>query len=266
MLTVDGIDILVEGSGRETLLMMHGWPDTHRLWDALVSDLSSRYVCVRFTLPGFDPAKPARPTSMEELQAFFLAVADKVSPNQPVTLVLHDWGCVFGYEFAARYPQRVARVVGVDIGDHNSRAFRKSLPPLAMLGVLYYQLGLALAWFARGALGNAIARHMARICRVPGEHAQVRWQQAYPYAMQWFGIHGGLARLAPVLPRCPTLYIYGEHKPFMWHSPEWLARMAAAPACRVLGLPAGHWVMLRRPVEFNTAVAEWLAETETVAG
>ncbi|WP_342120061.1 alpha/beta fold hydrolase [Pseudoduganella sp. OTU4001] len=261
MLNIDGVDVLVEGSGQETLLMIHGWPDTHHLWDGLVAELRERYLCVRFTLPGYDLAQPARAMSMDGLLDFFHAVAQRVSPERPVTLVLHDWGCVFGYEFAARYPGRVARIVGADIGDYNSGALRRALPLRAKLGIFYYQIGLALAWFVRGGAGNAIARHMARVCRCPGQQALVRWQQCYPYAMLWFGSNGGLRGLARVAPRCPMLYLYGEHKPFMFHSPEWLARIAAAPGCQVIGLPAGHWLMLRRPDEFNRAVADWLART-----
>ena len=38
--------------------MVHGWPDTYRLWDGQVEALKDRYRCVRFTLPGFDAAQP----------------------------------------------------------------------------------------------------------------------------------------------------------------------------------------------------------------
>ena len=31
---VDGIDVFVEGDGDESIVMIHGWPDTYRLWDA----------------------------------------------------------------------------------------------------------------------------------------------------------------------------------------------------------------------------------------
>ena len=58
MAQVDGIELHVDGEGAETIVMVHGWPDTYRLWDAQVAFLRSRYQCVRFTLPGFDIAKP----------------------------------------------------------------------------------------------------------------------------------------------------------------------------------------------------------------
>lgn len=261
MLTVDGVDVFVEGTGPETLLMIHGWPDTHQLWDSLVAYVRSRYACARFTLPGYDLTKPARPMSLEKMLTFFGSVVDRVSPNHPITLVLHDWGCIFGYEFAARFPKRVARVVGVDIGDHNSEAFLRALSARAKLGVLYYQFGLALAWFIRGSLGNAITRHMARFRGCPVDAASVGWQMNYPYAMRWLGVYGGLRNLVQVTPRCPTLFIYGEQKKNMWHSPEWLSKIAATPGCKAVSLPTSHWVMLDQPQEFDRSVDDWLSQT-----
>ena len=51
---IDGIDVRAEGQGPRTVVMVHGWPDTYRVWDAQVAALQGQYRCVRFTLPGFD--------------------------------------------------------------------------------------------------------------------------------------------------------------------------------------------------------------------
>jgi pimeloyl-ACP methyl ester carboxylesterase len=56
---IDGIDVFIEGDGPHTVLMVHGWPDTHRLWDTTVEALKARHRCVRFTLAGFAIAEPA---------------------------------------------------------------------------------------------------------------------------------------------------------------------------------------------------------------
>ena len=74
------------------------------------------------------------------------AVLDAVSPDEPVTLLLHDWGCFFGYEVAARHQQRVARVVATDIGDTNSGAYLTSLTGKEKLMIAGYQLWLAVGW------------------------------------------------------------------------------------------------------------------------
>jgi pimeloyl-ACP methyl ester carboxylesterase len=119
-IAVQGTEVFIEGQGEETIVCIHGWPDTHRLWDRTVQALQGRYRCVRFTLPGFEgpPRQGQKALTLAELTARLLAIVDAVSPGQPVTLLLHDWGCVFGYELAARHPERVARIVAVDIAMH----------------------------------------------------------------------------------------------------------------------------------------------------
>jgi len=266
-LDIDGVSVRVEGSGSHTILMLHGWPDTLQLWERTVAALQDKYRCVRLTLPGFDLTQPARATSLARMSALLGQVLDRVSPGQAVTLLLHDWGCAFGYEFAERYPQRVARIVAVDIGDYNSKALQRSLSSTATLQVWTYQVWLALAWMLghhlSQRLGGGMTRWMARALRCPAPAAQIGWQMNYPYAMRWFGMKGGLQQAAPVQARCPLLYLYGQRKPFMFHSPAWLAQVAARPGSAVQGFRAGHWVMLDQPAEFHACVRGWLLASST---
>ena len=69
VIDIDGIAVHIEGEGPDTLLFLHGWPDTCRLWDSMVAALRPHCRCVRFTLPGFDMAKPPRPTSLKQMSA-----------------------------------------------------------------------------------------------------------------------------------------------------------------------------------------------------
>ncbi|MEY4266036.1 MAG: hypothetical protein RIS90_571 [Pseudomonadota bacterium] len=266
-LEIDGMTVRVEGSGSHTVLMLHGWPDTLKLWDGTVAALQDQFRCVRLTLPGFDLAQPARATSMARMGGLLCQVLDRVSPNQAVTLLLHDWGCAFGYEFAAQHPQRVARIVAVDIGDYNSKALQRALSLTAKLQVWAYQVWLALAWVLgrhlSQRLGHGMTRWMARALRCPVPTAQIGWQMNYPYAMRWFGLAGGLQQAAPVQPGCPLLYLYGRRKPFMFHSPTWLARVATQPGSAVQGFRAGHWVMLDQPTEFHACIRHWLQASST---
>lgn len=258
-LTVQGVDVFIEGDGPDALVMIHGWPDTHRLWDSTVQALKAHFRCVRFTLPGYDLAKPPRATSLVQMTALIADIVDAISPARPVTLVLHDWGCIFGYEFASRHPGQVGRIVAVDIGDHNSAAYLRSLSFKAKALVFAYQLWLAVAWATRGALGNAMTRWMAPKSGCSAPSAAIGWQMNYPYAMLWFGLLGGFRGAAQVAHHCPMLFIYGERKPFMFQSPDWLARLTASPGCVVQPFPTGHWVMAQQPEAFNGCVAKWLA-------
>jgi cis-3-alkyl-4-acyloxetan-2-one decarboxylase len=210
-LTVDGTEVLVQGTGDDTLLMLHGWPDTLALWDATVAALADRYRCARLTLPGFDHRQPPLPRAptLAQMTTHLRAIVDQVSPGRPVILLVHDWGCLFGYELALRDPGRVARVVGVDVGDHNSGRLRQSLRPRQRLGVLGYQLWLAIAWqlgrLGARRLADGMTRRMARGVRCPSDLSVVHSGMNYPYAMRWFGTSGGLAGALPVALPMPML-------------------------------------------------------------
>ena len=260
---VAGVDVIAEGSGPKAIVMVHGWPDTHRLWDAQAEALKARYRCVRFTLPGFDPG-PKRAYRLDELLETFRGIVERACPGERVTLLLHDWGCFFGYQFAMRFPALVERVVGVDIGDGGSRAHRSELGTRGILIVLAYQMWLAIAWRIGGGVGNAMARAMARAMPCPSvDPRHVYAQMGYPYAMRWLGAAGGIRGVAVFQPQVPMLFMYGERKPIMFHSRAWAERVAAQPASRVIAFPAGHWIMVQKPREFNAALLDWLAETDT---
>lgn len=259
---VAGVDVLVEGDGTDSIVMIHGWPDTYRLWDAQVEALKPRYRCIRFTLPGFDLAHRGRAYSLDEVVEVIRKVVEATCPGQRVILMLHDWGCFYGYQFAARHPDLVQRVIGVDIGDAGSRRNRAELGVGARLAVVGYQWWLALAWRIGGRVGDGMARWMARRLRCPTDPRAIGAQMGYPYAVTWFGVAGGVGRLRAFDPTVPMLFIYGERKPFMFHSGAWLEKLAARRGNRVVGVQSGHWIMIARPREFNETVLDWLGETD----
>lgn len=264
-LVVDDIDVFIDGSGTDTVVMVHGWPDTPALWDATVASLAGHFRCVRFHLPGFDLARGPRPVPLDEMCDLMRRIVDAVSPDAPVTLMLHDWGCVFGYEFAARNRERVARIVGVDIGDHRSADYRNGLGLREKLMIGGYQLWLALAWFMgerSPALANRMTRWMARRIGCRNDPQTIGWEMNYPYAMAWFNAFGGMHGLAPVDKligeQLPGLYIYGRRKPFMFHSSRWVRQLNRTTGCAASSLDAGHWLMRQKPAEFNAIVKDWL--------
>ena len=157
--TVEDIEVHFEGDHPHTVVMLHGWPDTSRLRDATVEALKDRYCCVRFTLPGFDIQADPRATSLDDMCEWLLTVVDQVSPGLPVTLLLHDWGCIFGYEFAARHPARVARIVAVIIititgltlaFGETSGGFRKLIQIVFGLSIAFAATSFFLTFFSFG--------------------------------------------------------------------------------------------------------------------
>lgn len=256
---IDGVELHIEGEGPRTLVMVHGWPDTWRLWDAQVAHFAPSMRCVRFTLPGFDIAGPRRAHSLDELVDFIRRVVLAVSPDRPVVLMIHDWGCLFGGEFARRHPELVERVVLIDIGDAGSRAHRAELGFGQVLGIAGYQLWLALAWKIGGALGDRMTRWMARRMGCRAEQALIGSCMCYPYWIAWTGAQGSYRAARPAQLPMPVFFAWGERKPFMFHSRRWVEALRADPRNHAMGFPTGHWIMTRAAETFNAAVAHWLA-------
>jgi cis-3-alkyl-4-acyloxetan-2-one decarboxylase len=258
-LQVDGVPVFIEGQGDTTVLMLHGWPDTYRLWDAQVEALKSQYRCARFSLPGFDTTQPAQAPTLEAMVALIGRIAQTVSPNKPIVLMLHDWGCFYGYQFVARHPEKVERLIGVDIGDTTSKAFLSSLSAKEKGFIAGYQLWLAAA-YRLGAVGTRMTRWLAKKMQCPVDMSTLGAQQNYPYWQQWTGQFSGVR---PFKPHCPMLYLYGKRKPFRFHSKAWEDQLSARPGSRVKAFSTGHWVMLGDPVGFNQEVLHWLTETSS---
>jgi pimeloyl-ACP methyl ester carboxylesterase len=266
---IDGVELHIEGQG-PAIVMLHGWPDTHRLWDAQVAHLKAHFRCIRFTLPGFDNALPRRPHSLAGLVQTLKRIVEQTCPGERVTLLLHDWGCIFGYEFAMRHPGLVRRIVGVDIGDVGSRAHLRTLGMKAKLLVFGYQAWLALAWIigahVSGGVGDRMTRWMARLLRCPSDPRFIGSGMNYPYFIQWTGAHGSYRGARRFDPACPMLYVWGRRKPFQFHSAPWVEALRARPGSQAIEFNTGHWVMSAQPNQFNAAVSAWLADPAQTPG
>lgn len=258
---IDGIEVHIEGdAGAEPIVMVHGWPDTYRLWDKQVEFLKRRYRCIRFTLPGYDESQPRRIYTVDEVTGFIRRVIELLSPGTKVTLMLHDWGCVFGYEFYMRNQGLVSRIVGVDVGE--VREARKELTGRQKFYILAYQVWLAIGWMIGGPPGEWMTRKMAQWVRSRSDPRFIASRMNYPYYLAWFGGAQSLRRrVQPFKPACPMLFIYGARKAFMFHATTWVDALNRRRHCKAVGFDTGHWVMLQQPEGFNQVVGEWLATT-----
>ena len=256
--TIRGTEVLIEGSGPETILLLHGWPDNRALWEGQVAAFKSHYRCVRFTWPGFEPGAPRGEHSLDSLIALCEAVVREVSPQRPVILLVHDWGCLFGYQFAQRHPDLVARIVGVDIGDAGSKDHLAEIGAKGKLGIVAYQLWLAAAWRIGGSIGESMTRSMARRMHVPAPPEALTVQKNYPYYSTWTGKYKSARTFRPA---CPMLFIYGTRKPFMFHSSAWARELDSKPGSRAVAMDTDHWPMLRQGDAFNQLVLDWLGST-----
>jgi NAD(P)-dependent dehydrogenase (short-subunit alcohol dehydrogenase family)/pimeloyl-ACP methyl ester carboxylesterase len=106
--STDGVRIAVyEEGNREgpTVVLVHGFPDSHVLWDGVVPLLAERFRVLRYDNRGVGMSSAPKPVSAYTMARFaddFAAVIGELSPGGPVHVLAHDWGSVGIWEYLTR--------------------------------------------------------------------------------------------------------------------------------------------------------------------
>ena len=259
IINVSGTEVYIDGNKDKTIVMLHGWPDTHEIWQKQVDFFKENYTCVTFTLLGFTKNDDKKYT-LDEIIQRIRDIVNTVSPDKKIILMLHDWGCVFGYEYAMRYADKVEKMIGVDIGDTSSKEFRDSLSVSAKMMLFTYQITLAIGYFSGDTIGRAINKTIAKGLKARSNFDNIHRGMSLPYAMRWLGVAGGLKQLHQFKPSFPFFYCYATKKPFFFHSASWLNQLQKNTENKVQSFDCSHWVMVDKADEFNQSVKDWLIQ------
>ncbi|WP_030215564.1 SDR family oxidoreductase [Streptomyces sp. NRRL WC-3626] len=177
-------------SGRPTVVLVHGYPDSKEVWSEVASRLAERFHVVAYDVRGHGRSTAPSPLrggfTLEKLTDDFLAVVDAVSPDRPVHLVGHDWGSVQAWEFVTvrRAAGRIASFTSMSgpsldhfghwIGARLKRPTPRRVGQLLGQGAKSWYVYLLhtpvlpeLAW--RGPLGRHWPRVLERLEKVPGD-------------------------------------------------------------------------------------------------
>ena len=104
----DGVRLAVYHDGQPegpTVVLVHGFPDSHVLWDGVVPLLAERFRIVRYDNRGVGQSSVPKPVSAYTMARFaddVAAVIGELSPGQPVHVLAHDWGSVGVWEYLSR--------------------------------------------------------------------------------------------------------------------------------------------------------------------
>jgi NAD(P)-dependent dehydrogenase (short-subunit alcohol dehydrogenase family)/pimeloyl-ACP methyl ester carboxylesterase len=99
-------------AGLPTVLLLHGFPDTGRVWDEVAESLAHRFHVVTYDVRGAGASSV--PEGIENYRMDLLledlrAVIEATSPDAPVHLVGHDWGAIQGWS-AVTSPRLAGRI------------------------------------------------------------------------------------------------------------------------------------------------------------
>jgi pimeloyl-ACP methyl ester carboxylesterase len=123
------------------LLLLHGWPQHWWCWRHMIPRLAGHYRVLAPDLRGwgFSDA-PAGRYAKATLAADIIALLDAEGLER-VSVISHDWGAYISFLLALEHPERIERLVALDIVPPWPAASR--LRPFALLQLLSYQVPVA---------------------------------------------------------------------------------------------------------------------------
>ena len=153
----EGMHLAVFETGNpdgETIVLVHGWPDTHELWSHIVPLLVDDYRVVSYDVRGAGESTIPQEQSayrLRNLASDFYAVIDAVSPDRKVHVLAHDWGAVQAWEAAAE-PHAIDRIAsytsisGPNL-DHLGKWSRSRLAKPTVEGIRHVLAQVRASWY-----------------------------------------------------------------------------------------------------------------------
>ncbi|MBA0052743.1 SDR family oxidoreductase [Streptomyces sp. AJS327] len=281
-----GIELCVAEWGdpsRPTIVLVHGYPDSKEVWSRIVERLRDTYHVVLYDVRGCGRSTAPKPLrggfTLEKLTDDFLAVADAVSPDEPVHLVGHDWGSVQGWEFVTvpRTEGRIASFTSMSgpsldhfghwIKQRAARPTPRRAAQLLSQGAMSWYVYLLhtpvlpeLAW--KGPLGKRWPKILERLEKVPAGDYPTPSLPSDASHGAWLYRDNIRSRLshprddchahAPVQLITPTGDVFLSERLYD-ELDQWVPRLTRRT------LPGKHWIPRTRPDQLATWIDEFVA-------
>ncbi len=267
---VNGIELYVEDTGGdgEPVVLLHGWPDSARLWRHQVPQLADAgYRVIAPDLRGF--GRSARPGDVRayrvtESVADVVGVLDQLGVER-CHLVGHDWGAALAWVFAALRADRL-RTLSVLSVPHPAAPRTLRQYEMAWYQLFFQFEGVAEQWIAaddwalfRELLrdGGDIEQYIADLARPGALTASLNWYRA------------NLAPRPPdsplVLPpiTVPTLAIWSDGDRYLDGSRMVASEQFVTARWRYVQLTGvSHWIPLEAIDELGPLLLEWFAQRD----
>jgi len=263
----EGLRFRVERRGHgPAVLLLHGFPDSLRLWDAVAPRLEAGgFQVIALDQRGFgqsDAPVGAAHYHIDRLVSDAAGLLQAIGIHEPVHVMGHDWGAVVTWCLAITRPAMVRSAVAVSVGhpiEYARAGFeqkRKGLytigwqfPALAERWLVANDWARMRHWLRQHADPQICLRDLARPGRLT---AGLNWYRANLRSM-----------LLKAWPQCtvPMLGIWGSEDHCL--AEDQMARSGRrVSGCwhyeRVDG--AGHWLPLEQPALIASLAASWFAK------
>jgi pimeloyl-ACP methyl ester carboxylesterase len=251
------------GGGGPPLVMLHGLTGHARTWDHAAAALSGRCHVFALDQRGHGDSDWASGYGIAAMADDLLGFLDALGFGE-VTLMGLSMGGIVAYQFTAAHPERVSRLVVLDIGPEIAPSgARQVAAGLASRDIFASEDdAIAQARAANPRPGDETLRHRVRhnLRQLPDGTFTFKWDTAL---RDLSAISDGLSPderwAAWNSIRCPVLLVRGDDSDIL--APETAERMVAGNPNASLAVVAdcGHSITLDRPEGLLAAVSPWLA-------
>jgi pimeloyl-ACP methyl ester carboxylesterase len=128
---IDGLKIFYREAGpanAPTVLMLHGFPSSSRMWEPLLPLLADKYHLIAPDYPGFGNSSAPSPSNFEYTFDNLAKVTNELTTRLGITsyvLFMQDYGGPVGFRLALSHPERVRGII-----IQNSVSHDQGLSPL----------------------------------------------------------------------------------------------------------------------------------------
>jgi pimeloyl-ACP methyl ester carboxylesterase len=263
-LRVQNVDTLVLDAGDgPPVLFFHGIPDTSDVWAGSILALKERFRCIAFDMPGFGKSQLANGEefdwSLQNRADYVSGILEQLDVTEPVRIVAHDAGGVWGGIFAAAYPERIERALFSISSIHPSFEWREGakinrIPVVGELAMTAFNADRFVAALKDFSGPNRTEASMRQVfSRVDGRMRKAILEFYRETEVEEFKTWH--PRYLAAMKDKPVRVIWGKLNP------------AATPADGVRSYPtddlivypdAGHWPMLEEPGMWARDVSEFM--------
>lgn len=230
-----------EALGRgKPLIFIHGWLGSWRYWWPSMQALSSHFRTFALDLWGFgDSSKVKEKYATEEYVMLLEAFVERLGIVEPAIIVGHGLGASVGLRYAARNPEKAARLA-VSALPFNDDAINMRL------------------------LRNDLHSAVERVLEHPGSFPELETEArktdpAVLTALTQERVHlDTLSKLEQV--QCPTLIIFGDQDPLVQHPNGTHPTQPAMASNRAVVTLSScmHFPMLEQSAKFNRLILDFV--------
>ena len=247
--SIDGLNIHSSstGSGKTTLVLVHGWTCDSTSWDAQVPVLAKHYRVITLDLPGH--GRSGAPKDGKFSMDLFARAVEAVRAEaraDKIVLIGHSMGAPVIRQYARLYPRHVAGLVAVD-GPLDMRAFGEGFTPPSLAGAdgLKAREGMIRGMFTPQTPPALQQKILAMMLKAPEATAVGAMSSILDPAL----------RKGDVTPM-PALAIWAGTNPRLPDVEKTKKVLPRYSQTQVAG--TGHFVMMEKPDEFNQLVASFV--------